>query len=83
MSKLEEIIAPFIEKLLEGSFKLSIDKLYGLQVGIAWDKEMTDKYDIKPAIDVKKRNLVYIKTDTKIKNGEVKYIKTILDTPVT
>ena len=83
MSKLEEIIAPFIEKLLEGSFKLSLDKLYGLKVGIAWDKEMTDKYDIKPAIDVKKRNLVYIKTDTKIKNGEVKYIKSILDTPVT
>ena len=83
MAKLEEIIAPFIEKLLEGSFKLSIDKLYGLKVGIAWDKEMTDKYDIKPAIDVKKRNLVYIKTDTKIKNGEVKYIKSILDTPVT
>lgn len=83
MSKLEEIIAPFIEKLLEGSFKLSIDKLYGLKVDIAWDKEMTDKYDIKPAIDVKKKNLVYIKTDSKIKNSEVKHIKTILDTPVT
>lgn len=83
MSKLEEIITPFIEKLLEGAFKLSIDKLYGLKVNIAWDKEMTDKYDIKPAIDVKKKNLVYIKTDSKTKNDEVKHTKTILDTPVT
>lgn len=83
MSKLEEIITPFIEKLLEGSFKLSMDKLYGLRLAIAWDSEMTDKYNIKPAIDVKKRNLVYIKTDTKIKKDDVKYITTILDTPVT
>lgn len=83
MAKLEEIITPFIENLLEGSFKLSIDKLYGLKLNVAWDKEMTNKYDIKPAIDTKKKNLVYIKTDSKIKNGEVKYNKTILETPVT
>ena len=83
MNKLKEIITPFIEKLLEGSFKLDMDKLYGLKLGIAWDVEMTDKYNIKPAIDVKTKNLVYIKTDSKIKKDEVKYVSTILDTPVT
>lgn len=71
-------IEPFVTKLLEGVFNLPISEIYGLRISIKTN--IPDGGNICPAIDIKKKNLVFIKSEYKGLNKSNK--KIILDTPV-
>ena len=62
-AQVSELLEPFITQLLEGAFGLPMDQIYGIraQVKIA----CPDKGRVCPALDVKKKNLVFIKAEFK------------------
>lgn len=73
-----DALLDIVTNLLEGAFNLSMSEIYGLRISIKTNKP--DKYYISPAIDVKKKNLVFINSE--YKGLDKGYKKTVLDTPV-
>ena len=73
-----DALLDILTNLLEGAFNLPMSEIYGLRISIRTNKP--DKYNVNPAIDVKKKNLVFIESEYRGLNKG--YKKKILDTPV-
>lgn len=73
-----DALLDIVTNLLEGAFNLPMSEIYGLRISIRTNKP--DKYNVNPAIDVKKKNLVFIESEYRGLNKG--YKKKILDTPV-
>lgn len=83
--KIKELLLPFIKELIEGTFGIPYDDFYGFEFTVYIEAEdQVKKYNINPAIDIKKKNLVFIQTETKgsWSKGNERTVKKVLDTPV-